>query len=348
MSLSAKSKELFEDNSETENASELENMSSSFISIDELKKEGISQTDISRLKEEGYPTVGSLLSTPKKNLITIRGFSEAKIEKITKEAMKMIPLVFQNARIILEKRAELLAITTGSKEVDKLIGGGVESGSITELFGEFRTGKTQLCHMLAVTCQLSLTRGGGNGKCIYIDTEGTFRPERLSPIAQRFNLDKDQVLENILYSKALSIDQQDALVSKVFTIMSEGGYSLLIVDSATALYRTDFVGRGELATRQIHLGGFLRSLRRIAEEFNVAVVITNQVVAQVDGMAAMFGGDTKKPIGGHVLAHSSTVRLSLRKGRGNTRICKVYDSPSHPEAEAMFSVNENGIDDANE
>ncbi|KAJ3326395.1 recombinase rad51 [Gonapodya sp. JEL0774] len=115
-----------------------------------------------------------------------------------------------------------------------------------------------------------------------------------------------------------------------------------------ALYRTDYSGRGELAARQTHLAKFMRTLLKLADEFGVAVVITNQVVAQVDGGAAMFNPDPKKPIGGNIMAHASTTRLSLRKGRGETRICKIYDSPCLPEAEAMFAINADGIGDAKE
>ncbi len=117
-----------------------------------------------------------------------------------------------------------------------------------------------------------------------------------------------------------------------------------MVDSSTALYRTDYAGRGELSARQMHLARFLRALLRIADEFGVAVVITNQVVATVDG-GAMFVKDPKKPIGGNIMAHASTTRLSLRKGRGNNRVCKIFDSPCLPEAEAMFSIGETGVND---
>ena len=124
-------------------------------------------------------------------------------------------------------------------------------------------------------------------------------------------------------------------------------YALLVVDSATGLYRTDYSGRGELSARQMHLAQFMRALLRVADEFGVAVVLTNQVVAQVDG-GAMFNPDPKKPIGGNIMAHASTTRLSLRKGRGETRICKIYDSPSLPEAEAVFAIMADGISDAKE
>ena len=179
---------------------------------------------------------------------------------------------------------------------------------------------------------------------MYVDTEGTFRPERLIPIAKRFGLDEQQVLDNVAYARAHNTDQQNKLLLQAAALMSENRFALMIIDSATALYRTDFSGRGELSARQMHLAKFLRTLQRIADEFGVAVVISNQVVAQVDG-GAMFAADAKKPIGGHIIAHASTTRLSLRKGRNESRVCKIYDSPCLPEAEAMFAISTEGIDD---
>jgi len=252
---------------------------------------------------------------------------------------------FTTASEFHKQRAEIIHLTTGSKELDKLLGGGIETGSITELFGEFRTGKTQICHTLCVTCQLKLEQGGGEGKALYIDTEGTFRPERLIAMAEKFGLNPSDVLDNVAYARAHNTDHQSQLLLQASAMLAESRYALLVVDSATGLYRTDYSGRGELAARQMHLARFLRSLMRIADEFGVAVVITNQVVAEVDG-AAMFSKDPKKPIGGNIMAHASTTRLSLRKGRGNSRVCKIFDSPCLPEAEAMFTINENGIGDA--
>lgn len=254
---------------------------------------------------------------------------------------------FTTATEFHQKRAELVQLTTGSRELDRLLGGGIETGSITEIFGEFRTGKTQLCHTLAVTCQLPIESNGGLGKCLYIDTEGTFRPERLLAVAERYKVSPTEVLENVSYARAYNTDHQTQLLIQASAMMSESRYALLIVDSATGLYRTDYSGRGELSARQMHLARFLRMLLRLADEFGVAVLITNQVVAQVDG-AAMFSADPKKPIGGNIMAHSSTTRLYLRKGRGETRICKIYDSPNLPESEAMFAINPDGIGDAKE
>jgi len=245
------------------------------------------------------------------------------------------------------RRSQIIQVTTGSKELDKLLQGGIETGSITELFGEFRTGKSQLCHTLAVTCQLPIDMGGAEGKCLYIDTEGTFRPERLLATAERFGLSGNDVLDNVAYARAYNTDHQTQLLIQAAAMMSESRYALIIIDSATALYRTDYSGRGELSARQMHLARFLRMLLRLADEYGVAVVLTNQVVADVSG-GAMFAADPKKPIGGNIMAHASTTRLSFRKGRGEQRICKIYDSPCLPESEAIFAINADGIGDAQE
>jgi DNA repair protein RAD51 len=253
---------------------------------------------------------------------------------------------FTTATELHRQRQDIIQITTGSKELDKLLDGGFETGSITEIFGEFRTGKTQLCHQICVTCQLPLDQGGGEGKALYIDTEGTFRPERILSIAERYGLNGDDVLDNIAYARAYNTDHQSQLLLQASAMMAENRFGVIVVDSATALYRTDYSGRGELSARQMHLARFLRTLQRLADEYGVAVVITNQVVAQVDGQT-MFQ-DPKKPIGGNIMAHASTTRLYLRKGRGESRICKIYDSPCLPEAEATFAITPQGIADSSE
>ncbi|EPX72876.1 recombinase Rhp51 [Schizosaccharomyces octosporus yFS286] len=311
-----------------------------------LEGNGITSTDIKKIHEAGYYTVESIAYTPKRQLLLIKGISEAKADKLLGEASKLVPMGFTTATEYHIRRSELITITTGSKQLDTLLQGGVETGSITELFGEFRTGKSQICHTLAVTCQLPIDMGGGEGKCLYIDTEGTFRPVRLLAVADRYGLNGEEVLDNVAYARAYNADHQLELLQQAANMMSESRFSMLVVDSCTALYRTDFSGRGELSARQMHLARFMRTLQRLADEFGIAVVITNQVVAQVDGIS--FNPDPKKPIGGNILAHSSTTRLSLRKGRGEQRICKIYDSPCLPESEAIFAINADGVGDPKE
>ncbi|KAL5534366.1 RAD51 [Sanghuangporus baumii] len=316
--------------------------------VSKLQEVGISPQDIKKLSDAGLNTIESVAYTPKKVLLGIRGISEQKADKILAEALKIIPLGFQSATEVHARRSELVCITTGSKNLDTLLAGGMETGAITELFGEFRTGKSQLCHTLAVTCQLPVSMGGGEGKCLYIDTEGTFRPVRLLSVAERYGLNGEEVLDNVAYARAYNADHQQQLLVHASALMSESRFSLLIVDSCTALYRTDFNGRGELSARQTHLARFLRTLQRLADEFGIAVVVTNQVMSSPDAAAGPYAGNDKKPIGGNIMAHASTTRLQLRKGRGNTRICKIYDSPCLPESETHFAIHGNGIGDPEE
>eukprot|EP01135_Chromosphaera_perkinsii_P011912 Nk52_evm29s2531 gene=Nk52_evmTU29s2531 len=275
--------------------------------------------------------------------------SEAKMEKIKEAAAKITDTGFMTALEYNSHRARVLKIGTGSEELNKLLGGGLESMSITEIFGEFRTGKTQICHTLCVTTQLPIQMGGGNGKVAYIDTEGTFRPERLVQIAERFELDPEGVMENVMYARAYTSEHQMELIAMCAAKFAEerGIFKLLIIDSIMALFRVDFSGRGELSERQQKLAQMLSRLIKIAEEFNVAVLVTNQMMAD-PGAGMTFVADPKKPIGGHILAHASTTRLMLRKGRGETRICKIWDSPNLAESECMFQISEGGIIDAKE
>ena len=338
-----KKKIIEEAEDEEEEANQVEENEPEYHQIELLQENGINNSDINKLKEAGFNSLESLSYTARKNLTTIKGFSEAKIDKIIKIVDEILNYKIQPSTVALQKRKKLTRITSGSKELDTLLGGGFESDSITELFGEFRTGKTQICHTLCVTCQLPKSDGGGEGKAIYIDTEGTFRPEKLALIAERFGLDPKETIENVYYARAYNSDHQQRLLVQVCALMCEQKFSLLIVDSATALYRTDYTGRAELSNRQISLGRFLRNLQKIADEHKIVVVITNQVVATVDGNA--FGGNDKKPIGGHIMAHACQTRLYLKKGLKQNRICKIYDSPSLPEAEASYSITDRGIDD---
>ncbi|KAF2068943.1 hypothetical protein CYY_009738 [Polysphondylium violaceum] len=318
------------------------------IPLSKLEGNGITAQDLKKLQENGIHTVSGLAFSTKKTLCAIKGLSEQKADKLLAEAQKLVPMGFTTATEFNKQRSEFLQITTGSKDLDKLLDGGIETGSITELFGEFRTGKTQICHTLCVTCQLGQNQGGGEGRALYIDTEGNFRPERLLAISEKYGLDGNHVLDNVAYARAYNSDHQLQLLVQASAMMAESRYALLIVDSATALYRTDYAGRGELSDRQKHLARFLRTLQRLADEFGVAVVITNQVVASVDGGAALFNPDPKKPIGGHIMAHATTTRLSLRKGKGESRVCKIYDSPCLPESEAPFGIYSDGIGDVRE
>ncbi|RWR80174.1 AAA+ ATPase domain-containing protein [Cinnamomum micranthum f. kanehirae] len=306
-----------------------------FESIDKLISLGINSGDVKKLQDAGIYTCNGLMMHTKKSLTGIKGLSEAKVEKICEAAEKLVNFGYVTGSDVLLKRKSIIRITTGSQALDELLGGGIETLAITEAFGEFRSGKTQLAHTLCVSTQLPTSMHGGNGKVAYIDTEGTFRPERIIPIAERFGMDAGAVLDNIVYARAYTYEHQYNLLLGLAAKMSEEPFRLLIVDSVIALFRVDFTGRGELAERQQKLAQMLSRITKIAEEFNVAVYMTNQVIADPGG--GVFISDPKKPAGGHVLAHASTIRLMFRKGKGEQRVCKVFDAPNLPEAEAISS-----------
>lgn len=312
--------------------------------LETLEAQGIPSADLRKLKEAGVHTVEGVAYMSRKQLVTIKGISEQKAEKLLDAAHKYVNIGFTSAAQRFLQRSNVIHVTSGSSELDKILNGGFETGSITEIYGENRTGKSQICHTLCVTCQLPISHGGAEGKAMYIDTEGTFRPERLTEIAQKYNMVAQDVLDNVAYARAYNSEHQSKLLVQAASMMIESRFALVVVDSATALYRVDYSGRGELASRQLHLGQFLKSLQRMADEFNIAVVMTNQVVAQVDQMPA-FGGPQVKPIGGNIMAHASATRLALRKGKRNERICKIHSSPCLPEAEAAFIITTEGIGD---
>jgi DNA repair protein RAD51 len=259
-----------------------------------LQEQGIASNDIQKLNAAGYHTIESVAHATIRKLVDVKGISEAKVLKLKELVKQFVPMDFKTAADALEDRKALVTLSTGSTELDKLLEGGVETGSITEVFGEFRTGKTQLCHTLCVTCQMAITEGGAEGKAIYIDTEGSFRPSRLQAIAERYGLDPAVALENVAYARAHNSEHQMELLKLAAAIMSQDRYALLVVDSATALFRTDYTGRGELSERQMQMAQFLRQLTRLAEEFGVAVFITNQVVANPDGMSFAKGTLTEQ------------------------------------------------------
>jgi len=309
---------------------------------------GLTKADLNALIQHGIYCVETVAFTPLRKIMEIKGIGEQKAQRIHTAAKILVPMRMVSAAEMLEMRKNMVTLATGSASLDGLLRGGIETGQITEIFGEFRCGKTQLCHTLCVTCQLPIEQGGAESKALYIDTEGTFRPERLVSIAERYGLNSEDVLENITYARAYNAEHQERLLVEAAAVFCDSRYALLIVDSATGLFRTDFQGRSELADRQQALNRFLRKLQRIADEHGVAVVITNQVMSSPDGQANPYAGPQVKPVGGHIMGHASQTRLFFRKSKGENRICKIYDSPNLPEGEAMFSIGTGGIVDAQE
>lgn len=314
-------------------------------STDELKLTdlpGIGPTTATKLDEAGYSDLMAIAVMTPSDLSALADLGEAVARKAILAARKMLHLEFEDATEYMKKREQVFKITTGSKNLDALLGGGVETGAITEAAGAFGCGKTQIAHCLAINVQFPREQGGAEGKAVYIDTESTFRPERIKQIALAKGLDPEKILKHIFVARAFNADHQILLVDKVTDLIKNGEpIKLIIVDSLMAHFRAEFAGRGMLADRQQKINKHLHNLMRLAEAHKIAIYITNQVMANP---AIMFG-DPTTPIGGHILGHASTYRLYLRKGRKDSRVAKMIDAPNLPESETIFFITAKGIED---
>lgn len=257
------------------------------------------------------------------------------------ESIGIVEKRFERAGVLFDKRKKLGKVSTGSRNFDTLLGGGLEVNAITELYGEFGTGKTQLCHTACVMVQLDKTSGGLNGGALYIDTENTFRPERIDSISSSRNQNSSFILDHITVAKAYSTSHLELIISESSKIIDTLNIKLIVLDSAIALYRSEFLGLSTLSIRQQRLNKLIHTLMRIAQTHQIAVLVTNQVQSAPD---TGFGNISFKAAGGNIFAHSSTYRIFLRKSNRN-RIARMVDSPNHPESEIVFSVGEAGVID---
>ncbi|MBU7015220.1 MAG: DNA repair and recombination protein RadA [Theionarchaea archaeon] len=303
---------------------------------------GIGPKTAEKLREAGYATVEKIAVSSPKDLSELADLGETIATKVIEAAKEMADVGgFITAEELQEKRKSIGHITTGSNDLNELLGGGVETQAITEVFGEFGSGKSQLAHQLCVNVQLPEEKGGLNAGAIFIDTENTFRPQRIIQMAEGLELDTAAVMKKIRVARAFNSSHQILLAEKSEELLRQGGIRLLVVDSLTASFRAEYIGRGTLAERQQLLNKHLRTLHEMADLYDVAVFVTNQVSARPDA----FFGDPNKPIGGHVLGHSATMRVYLRKSKKGQRIARLVDSPNLPEGEAIFVVTEQGIID---
>ncbi len=316
----------------------------------EVAKEKIDITDLpgvgpataDKLKEAGYSDLMTIAVTAPSDLAEACDIGEAVAIKIIQAARQLADVGgFETGDIIADRRLAVGKISTGSKALDELLGGGIESQSISEFYGEWGSGKTQFVHQLAVNVQRPPEDGGLNGEVVIIDTENTFRPERITQMADAVGIDPKEALAKIHVARAFNSHHQMLLVEKATELAKTRPIRLLVVDSLTAHFRAEYIGRGTLADRQGKLNKFMHDILRFGDLNNAAVAVTNQVHSKPDA----FFGDPTRPIGGHIVGHTATFRMYLRKSKGGKRIVRLVDSPHLPEGEAVVSVTEDGIRD---
>lgn len=308
------------------------------IALEDLP--GVGSVTAEKLQEARYD-LQKIATSSAHELEAVADIKVKAAEKVIAAARNALEMGYETADEILERRKAIGRITTGSKALNELLGGGVETMSVTEVYGRFASSKTQLAFQLAVNVQLPKDKGGLEGNVLFIDSESTFRPERIKQLADAKGLDADAILRNIYVARALNSDHQIVLVDKADELVKEKNIKLIVIDSLTSHFRVDYVGRGALGERQQKLNKHIHALQRLAERFNLAVFITNQVM---DNPGILFG-DPTTPIGGNVLAHFSTYRVYLRKSREQKRIARLVDSPNMPEGECIFKVTPEGIKD---
>ncbi len=305
---------------------------------------GIGPAIAEKLITSGFLTLAAVAHASPMELVEHCEIGEQTAKRLITAARSQVGIGFQSAKIMLETRQKLVKISTGSKSLDTLLAGGVETRSLTEISGEFRTGKTQICFQLCVMTAMDKKYGGLGSSAIYIDTEGTFRPERIIQMCNKFGAPAEEVLNNIHVGRAYNSDHQMVLLLESPKLIKENNVKLMIIDSLTSHFRAEYAGRGSLLERQQKLNKYLHQLLRLAEVYDIAIVATNQVLSKPD----VLYGETTFPIGGHIVAHSCTTRVFLRKGKGEKRIARVIDSPHIPEIETVFLITNDGIADVDE
>jgi DNA repair protein RadA len=314
---------------------------------------GVGPATAEKLKEAGFGSIEAIAVSSSSELSSIAEIGESTAQKIINAARQAADVGgFETGDQVLERRKLVGKLRFGARALDDLMGGGIETQAITEFYGEFGSGKTQVGHQMAVNAQLPQEEGGLAGSVIIIDTENTFRPERINQMVTGLSAkngveyDPEEFLKNIHVAKAYNSNHQILLVDTASDLANklkdtDKPVRLLIVDSLTAHFRAEYVGRGTLADRQQKLNKHMHDLMRFANLYNAAIVVTNQVMSKPDA----FFGDPTKPIGGHIVGHTATFRLYLRKSKGEKRIARLVDSPNLPEGEAIFSVTTEGLKD---
>jgi DNA repair protein RadA len=305
---------------------------------------GIGPKTAEKLREVGFTDPMAIAVISPSELAAIAEIGEGQAAKIIAAVREILDIGLVTADKILERKQKALRITTGSKALDNLLGGGVETQAITESYGAFGSGKTQLAHQLSVNVQLPPEKGGLGKTVVYIDCEGTFSPNRIVSMAKAKGLDPQTALKNVFVARAFNAEHQMFIVDKLREQIEDKNIGLIVIDSITSHFRAEYVGRGELAERQQKLNKHLHTLQRLADAFNLAVYITNQVMAD----PSVIFGDPTRPVGGHVLGHFSTYRIYLRRSKENIRIARLIDAPNLPESEAAFKITEEGIKDVDE
>ena len=316
---------------------------------------GVNKQLISKLEGAGIQSILDLATATPRELLEDyysnydQGVTGIDVETISDVIIKakqkligdgLLQRDFSSAEMMLERRQKMVKFSTGSESFDSFLGGGIETQALTEVAGEFGSGKSQLCYTLCVTANISSKKDNG---IIFVDTENSFKAERVHQIAESRGLDAEETLKRVNVCKIYYSAHLEAVVRSLAKYIERYRARLVIIDSIISLHRAEFAGRETLAERQQRLNTLLHKLRRLSEIYNIAVVYTNQVQAQPDTFLGN-GFDVIRAAGGNIMGHASTYRIFLRKA-GHHRIATMLDSPYHAYSQVKFTIGEAGIQD---
>jgi DNA repair protein RadA len=330
---------------------------------------GVGPATADKLIDAGFETYQSIAVASAGDMANTADIGDSTASDIIQAAREAADVGgFESGSQVLERRQQIGKLSWQIDEVDDLLNGGLETQSITEVYGEFGSGKSQVTHQMCVNVQLPEEHGGLNGGAVFVDSEDTFRPERIDDMIRGLDdeliaaeLERREIegepgdeetmqalledfLDHIHVAKAFNANHQMLLAEKAEELASEASdtdwpVQLLCVDSLTAHFRAEYVGRGELAERQQKLNKHLHDLDKVGNLHNAAVLVTNQVASNPDS----YFGDPTQPIGGNILGHKSTFRIYLRKSKGDKRIVRLVDAPNLADGEAVMRVEDGGL-----
>ena len=313
---------------------------SSLIELEPGILTGVSTPTIEKIKKAGVHTVEELATQTTKQLSERAGIGADTAENAINKALNLVGRGYITGKQLYDELQHRTRLSTGADELDTLLGGGIESETTTEISGKEGSGKTQICHMLAVQAQRPLEKGGLGAEVAWIDTEDTFRPDRIVEIATALEMEPMTVLSHIHRWKAANAPDQLDAVEKLSALCNEKSVGLVIVDSMMGHLRGEYIGRGMLSERQGVLGDILQKLSKTCQTYKLTAVYTNQVM---DNPGVLYG-NPERAIGGHIMGHAATTRIHLRRSKGPLRIAALKKSPYLPDGEARFKITESGVE----
>lgn len=314
--------------------------------IEELKTlPGVGEATAEKIFDGGYYSIMDVAVASVGSFTESTAITDATAIKIISGARKMVDLGDSRTALeMLEEDKNIPKLSTGVKELDMAMQGGLTPGLITQIYAEGGLGKTQWAKTIATIATRPVEEGGLDTDVLYIDTEGTFRPNRVKQIAEARGFDVGKTLSRIHTWTARTTAEQILLVQDEIKKKSAelGGCKLVIIDSLMTRFRGEFTGRGKLGERQNLINKHMFDLLSFARANNAVILVTVPVSANPDA----FFGNMAMPTGGNIVKHNSAYVLNIRRAKQGKVVLRVEKAPDLPMTEVLGQVKDSGMSDA--